>query len=93
MPRSALVWLLLILGVLTALAILFARPLTRLITPGFVDNPPLFDLTVDLTRIVFPYIIEISVVALCMMPPDPSHRGRGTGGNDSPRRVQGSALV
>jgi len=66
MPRSALVWLLLILGVLTALAILFARPLTRLITPGFVDNPPLFDLTVDLTRIVFPYIIEISVVALCM---------------------------
>jgi len=28
-----------------------------------------------------------------MMPPDPSHRGRGTGGNDSPRRVQGSALV
>jgi len=28
-----------------------------------------------------------------MMPPDPSHRGKGTGGNDSPRRVQGSALV
>ena len=66
MPRSALVWLLMILGVLTALAIVFARPLTALITPGFVANPPLFDLTVELTRIVFPYIIEISVVALCM---------------------------
>ena len=66
MPRSALVWLLLILGVLTTLAIIFARPLTKLITPGFVDNPALFDLTVELTRIVFPYIIEISVVALCM---------------------------
>ncbi|KHK00692.1 murein biosynthesis integral membrane protein MurJ [Desulfovibrio sp. TomC] len=66
MPRSAMVWLLLILGVLTTLAIIFARPLTRLITPGFADNPALFELTVDLTRIVFPYIIEISAVALCM---------------------------
>ncbi|WP_428559839.1 MAG: murein biosynthesis integral membrane protein MurJ [Solidesulfovibrio sp. DCME] len=66
MPRAALFWLLLILGVLTALAIVFARPLTQLITPGFADDPKLFDLTVELTRIVFPYIIEISVVALCM---------------------------
>ncbi|UJX40052.1 murein biosynthesis integral membrane protein MurJ [Desulfovibrio sp. JY] len=66
MPRSALVWLLIILGVLTTLAIVFARPLTRLITPGFANDPALFDLTVELTRIVFPYIIEISVVALCM---------------------------
>ncbi|MEL7641479.1 MAG: murein biosynthesis integral membrane protein MurJ [Solidesulfovibrio sp.] len=66
MPRAALFWLLIILGVLTALAIVFARPLTQLITPGFADDPKLFDLTVELTRIVFPYIIEISVVALCM---------------------------
>lgn len=66
MPRAAMVWLLLILGVLTTLAIVFARPLTRLITPGFVGDPALFDLTVELTRIVFPYIIEISAVALCM---------------------------
>ena len=66
MPRSAMVWLLIILGVLTTLAIIFARPLTELITPGFVKNPALFDLTVELTRIVFPYIIEISAVALCM---------------------------
>jgi putative peptidoglycan lipid II flippase len=66
MPRSAMVWLLIILGVLTTLAIVFARPLTRLITPGFADNPALFELTVELTRIVFPYIIEISAVALCM---------------------------
>jgi putative peptidoglycan lipid II flippase len=66
MPRAALVWLLIILGVLTTLAIVFARPLTLLITPGFADDPKLFELTVELTRIVFPYIIEISVVALCM---------------------------
>jgi putative peptidoglycan lipid II flippase len=66
MPRAAMAWLLIILTVLTTLAILFARPLTLLITPGFADNPALFDLTVELTRIVFPYIIEISAVALCM---------------------------
>ena len=66
MPRSAMVWLLIILGVLTTLAIVFARPLTKLITPGFADDPALFELTVELTRIVFPYIIEISAVALCM---------------------------
>ena len=66
MPRSAMVWLLIILGVLTTLAIVFARPLTKLITPGFTDDPALFELTVELTRIVFPYIIEISAVALCM---------------------------
>ena len=66
MPRAAMVWLLLILGVITALAIVFARPLTALITPGFTDDPKLFDLTVELTRIVFPYILEISAVALCM---------------------------
>ncbi|WP_300161319.1 murein biosynthesis integral membrane protein MurJ [Solidesulfovibrio sp.] len=66
MPRAAMVWLLIILGVLTTLAIVFARPLTALITPGFTDDPKLFELTVELTRIVFPYILEISAVALCM---------------------------
>lgn len=66
MTRSALVWLLCILGVVTVLAILFARPLTMLIAPGFADNPEQMELTVQLVRIVFPYIIQISVVALCM---------------------------
>lgn len=66
MTRSALVWLLLILGAITALAIPFARPITLLIAPGFAGDPALTDLTVELVRIVFPYIIQISVVALCM---------------------------
>ncbi|QLA16050.1 murein biosynthesis integral membrane protein MurJ [Desulfolutivibrio sulfoxidireducens] len=66
MARSAMVWLLLILSVITMAAIFFAAPLTRLIAPGFVHKPELFALTVDLVRIVFPYIIQISAVALCM---------------------------
>ena len=66
MTRSALVWLLIILGVITALALLFARPLTLIIAPGFANDPAQMDLTVKLVRIVFPYIIEISIVALCM---------------------------
>ncbi|MFP5240589.1 MAG: murein biosynthesis integral membrane protein MurJ [Acidobacteriota bacterium] len=66
MTRSALVWLLMILGVVSVLAIVFARPLTMLIAPGFANNPDQMELTVHLVRIVFPYIIQISVVALCM---------------------------
>ncbi len=66
MARSTMVWLLIILSVLTAAAMVFADPLTRLIAPGFVAKPELFALTVDLVRIVFPYIIQISAVALCM---------------------------
>ncbi|MFZ5812268.1 MAG: murein biosynthesis integral membrane protein MurJ [Thermodesulfobacteriota bacterium] len=66
MARSAMVWLLAILSVLTVVAIFFAEPLTRLIAPGFAAKPELFALTVDMVRIVFPYIIQISAVALCM---------------------------
>ncbi len=66
MTRSALVWLVLILSVVTALAIAFARPITIAIAPGFADDPQLMDLTVELVRIVFPYILQISIVALCM---------------------------
>jgi putative peptidoglycan lipid II flippase len=66
MARSVLMWLLSILGVVTVLAIVFARPLTLAIAPGFTKDPVLFDHTVTLVRIIFPYIIEISAVALCM---------------------------
>ncbi|GAB6038522.1 murein biosynthesis integral membrane protein MurJ [Fundidesulfovibrio butyratiphilus] len=66
MTRSALAWLLMILGVVTALALWQAEPITLLIAPGFAKEPAQFALTVDLVRIVFPYIIQISIVALCM---------------------------
>ena len=66
MARSTLVWLLLVLGAITALALLGARPLTLIIAPGFAQDPELLDAAVDLVRICFPYILFISSVALSM---------------------------
>ncbi|WP_031481702.1 murein biosynthesis integral membrane protein MurJ [Maridesulfovibrio frigidus] len=66
MARSALAWLVLVLGVITVLAIVGAKPLVLLIAPGFSANPELMSLTVDLLRICFPYVIFICGVALCM---------------------------
>lgn len=66
MARSALFWLLVILGGITLSVELLAGPLTWVIAPGFADDPETFALTTKLLRICFPYIIFISGVALCM---------------------------
>jgi putative peptidoglycan lipid II flippase len=64
--RSALVWLIGILGVVSLIAIFGASYLIRIVAPGFADDPQVFEHTVFLVRICFPYIIFISAVALCM---------------------------
>jgi putative peptidoglycan lipid II flippase len=62
---SALATLMVILlAVLTVIGITFAPFWTALFAPGFVDEPGKFQLTVTLTRLVFPYIFLISLVAL-----------------------------
>jgi putative peptidoglycan lipid II flippase len=66
LARSVQIWLLIIVGAITILAIIFAKPLTAIIAPGFRTSPEIFDLTVTLVRICFPYILFISSVALCM---------------------------
>ncbi len=66
LARSVQLWLLIIVGIITALALVFAAPLTGLIAPGFKSNPEIFETTVTLVRICFPYILFISSVALCM---------------------------
>lgn len=66
MARSAMSWLLIILGVLTLLAIIFAKPMVLVIAPGFSRNPELMSLTVELVRVCFPYVVFICGVALCM---------------------------
>ena len=54
-------WLLLISGV----AILFMPALTRwVIAPGFAEDPDKFDMTVAMTRIMFPYLFCMSLVAM-----------------------------
>jgi len=52
------------LALLVAVGVIWAPTWTALFAPGFVDAPARFDLTVTLTRIVFPYIFLISLVAL-----------------------------
>ena len=47
-----------ILGMLAAPAVVYIS------APGFVDEPEKFNITVDLLRIIFPYIFFISLVSL-----------------------------
>jgi putative peptidoglycan lipid II flippase len=53
-----------LVAVLVAVGMLFARPLTRILTPGFADER--FDLAVDLLRIMFPGIGFLVLSAWCL---------------------------
>jgi len=61
--RVATLLLVVLLGV-TALGVLAAPLIVLISAPGFTKSPDTFALTVDLTRIVFPYILFISLTAL-----------------------------
>ena len=65
LARSASWLLVMILAAVTALGILAAPIIVKLIAFGFAE-PVKFELTVLLTRIMFPYIFFISLVALAM---------------------------
>lgn len=56
----------LFLAAITLLGIIFAEPITRLFAPGFMEEHEKFSLTVFLTRLMFPYIFFVSLVALAM---------------------------
>ncbi len=49
--------------VFTVIAEIFMPLLVYLLAPGFVDNPEKFNLAVMLTRIAFPYLLFMSLVA------------------------------
>ncbi|MBI5330605.1 MAG: murein biosynthesis integral membrane protein MurJ [Betaproteobacteria bacterium] len=51
-------------AIVTALGVLGAPLIVLVSAPGFADEPDKFALTVQLTRIVFPYILFMSLVAL-----------------------------
>lgn len=55
--------LILILSVLTVLGVLLAPVIIRIIAPGFLEDPETFSMAVDLTRILFPYIFFLGLVA------------------------------
>ncbi len=56
-------WLVAMLLVVTVLAEIFMPQIMRAFVPGFVDDPEKFDLTVLLTRIMFPYLACMSLMA------------------------------
>ncbi len=62
--EEALAGLLFVLLLLTALAEIAMPWLMYLLAPGFSNTPDKFDLAVLLTRIAFPYLICMSLVAL-----------------------------
>jgi len=66
MARSALRLLAVILVLVTITGILLAPAVVHVIAPGFSDSPDKHELTVLLTRIMFPYVFFICLVALCM---------------------------
>jgi putative peptidoglycan lipid II flippase len=64
LARVALTFTALVLAAVTLAGMLFSPSVVSLIAPGFVADPAKFQLTVDLNRIMFPYIFFISLVAL-----------------------------
>lgn len=62
--RICLSAVVILLGATVVLGVLASPQIVTLIAPGFSDLPVKFALTVDLNRIMFPYIFFISLVAL-----------------------------
>lgn len=54
----------LILLVITVLVVLAAPWVILVLAPGFLDDPQKYDLTVQMLRIMFPYLMFISLVAM-----------------------------
>ena len=55
-----------VLVVVSIAGVLFAPFIVAVMAPGFVKHDAQYELTVLLTRFMFPYIFFISLVALCM---------------------------
>ncbi len=58
---TVLLWVLLLLVVAAQIVMPW---LMHVLAPGFADEPEKFDLTIQLTRLTFPYILLISLVSL-----------------------------
>jgi putative peptidoglycan lipid II flippase len=64
--RVTFTFLLVAAGAVCALGIIFAPQIVTVIAPGFLKSPDKFSLTVLLTRVMFPFLIFISLSALAM---------------------------
>jgi putative peptidoglycan lipid II flippase len=66
LARAAFSLILVVVTIVTVLGIALAPWLVAVIAPGFGDDPGKAALTTDLTRIMFPYLLWISLAALAM---------------------------
>jgi len=55
-----------VLSVITILGIICAPVIVRMIAPGFMANPEKLMLAIQLTKMMFPYLIFIGLTAYCM---------------------------
>lgn len=53
------------LVLLTSVFVLTAPWLTAVFAPGFLDEPEKYDLTVEMIRVTFPYLLLISLTGFC----------------------------
>jgi putative peptidoglycan lipid II flippase len=64
--RVTFTFLLVAAGAVCVLGIIFAPQIVTVIAPGFLKSPDKFSLTVLLTRVMFPFLLFISLAALLM---------------------------
>ncbi len=74
LARAAFTLLFFILTIIVGIGILFTPQILHIIAPGFVDNPERFALTITLTRVMFPFLLFISLAALTMGILNSTHR-------------------
>lgn len=55
-----------ILGVITALGMVFAPAVVRVVAPGFGDDPAIVALTVHLMRVMFPTVVILGIAGIFM---------------------------
>ncbi len=66
LARLTMTFQCLVLGVIVLLGILFAPWIVHLIAPGFANEPGKMELTVLMTRILFPFILLVGMASLTM---------------------------
>jgi len=64
--RITFTFIIMSVGLICILGIIFAPTIVTAIAPGFLDIPEKFSLTVLLTRVMFPFLLFISLAALAM---------------------------
>lgn len=62
--RDTLSVMIVVLAVLTVAAQVFMPAIMRLIAPGFLDDPGLFEMAVVFTQITMPYLLLVSLTAM-----------------------------